>query len=118
MKKENMNINPSSKNFDDANNNSSEQKTFNPIETEICHSLPKTRLSNTSQSSNMFNRDNSGKQKIHSCIPSGYVSPALALRRQSKVDRVRDQVKEWRLKATSSGKFLRKMDGVDRIFQL
>lgn len=47
----------------------------------------------------------------HVWTPSGYVSPATALWRHSRVDMVREQVKEWGLKITRGGPVWVKAEG-------
>ena len=93
------------------NNSSSKEKMLNPMETKpsstnilIRNNVPETTLI--------------VKQKKHVWTPSGYESPALALRKPSKMDRIKDQLQGWRVKASKGEKLLMKIEDVDRIFNI
>ena len=95
-----------------------------PIKNQNFPSLPKPRYPNSpisinaSKSTNVSMACTLSKPKKHVWTPSGYVSPAIALKRHSKMDIVKGHMKGWGLK-TSKGDFVwRKMDGMGKIFDL
>ena len=87
---------------------SSRENLFNPMES----STPILIKNNTLTPRTLV------KQRKHVWTPSGYESPALALRKASKMDRIKDQVQGWRMKASKGEKLLMKIEDVDRIFNI
>lgn len=90
---------------------SSRENLLNPMETNQS-STPILIKNNTLTPRTLV------KQRKHVWTPSGYESPALALRKASKMDRIKDQVQGWRMKASKGEKLLMKIEDVDRIFNI
>ena len=93
------------------NNSCSKEKILHPMVTKqsrntiiIRNNVPETTLI--------------VKQKKHVWTPSGYESPALALRKPSKMEMIKDQVQGWRVKASKGERLFMKIEEVDRIFNI
>ena len=91
------------------------------IKIDNSQTLPKTStntrqcapLSPTHCKASTLTKSTPGKTYKHLWTPTGYVSPAMAMRRHSRVDMVREQVRGWGSRVTKGGS-----EGVGRIFDI